>query len=351
MNYLSKIILGIGLSLLSFIVTAQTTPPPHGTREEQTIINNGLKGALGVHDPCMAKCGDTYYVFTTGLGSKTSKDMITWTKDPSVFPRDTIFSWWNNDIPGKVGLWAPDIHYANGKYHLYYSVSAWMNFKSSIGYATNVTLDLHDPNYKWEDQGQVIGYKNGGDSVNVIDPNFFADSDGKEYLLYGSYKGGLRLVELNPKTGKPFTDKPELTTITTHLGEGGYIIKGPEFYYIFASRGKCCAGIESTYQIVMGRSKTVKGPYITKDGKKWTDNDYSVFLAGNYDEPGRGHNGFFVQGDTTYIVYHAYTRAFKGTSLLNIKPLYIDKDGWPSLDTDNILFKMPDFEKESFIGK
>ena len=353
----------ITLTLLSFssFAIAQTTPPatppvakpPRTVRMDLTnISNNGLKGNLAAHDPVMIKAGDTYYVFTTGMQSKTSKDMVNWVGGPKLFGRDTKFAWWGNDIPAdSVALWAPDIHYANGKFHLYYSVSAWMNFKSSVGYATNVTLDPTDPKYKWIDEGQVVNYRNGGQNVNVIDPNFFADSDGKQYLVYGSYKGGLRLVELNPKTGKPFSDKPELTTITTNLGEGSYIIRGPEYYYIFASRGKCCAGIESTYQIVIGRSKTITGPYLTKDGRKWTDNAYSVFLAGNYDEPGRGHNGFFAQGDTTYIVYHAYTRAFGGNSLLNIKPLYMDKDGWPSLDPKDKLFAMPTFEKKTFIGK
>ncbi len=353
MKHILKMFPGVLLSLLCLFSLAQTTPPTVPPRPDlSNISNNGLKGALAAHDPCMVKDGGTYYVFTTGVGSKTSKDMINWVAGPPVFPQGTKFSWWNDDIPDKVGLWAPDVHYANGKYHMYYSVSAWMNFKSSVGYATNVTLNPNDPRYKWEDRGQVISYKNGGDSVNCIDPNFFADKDGKQYLIYGSYKGGLRLIELNPKTGKPFSDKPELTVITTRLGEGSYIIKGPEYYYVFASRGKCCAGLQSTYQIVMGRSKTVKGPYLTREGKKWTDNNYTVFLAGDYDEPGRGHNGFFAQGDTTYIVYHAYSRAFNGASLLNIKPLYIDKDGWPAIDPENNkIFPMADFEKKVFIGK
>ncbi len=349
----------MALTALSVVVMAQTTPPvtppaagqQRGPKPDKLIANNGLSGSLGVHDPVMIKAGDTYYVLTTGMGMKSSKDMINWVNAGSVLDKDTKFPWWNNDIPGKVGLWAPDIHYANGKYHLYYSVSAWMNFNSSVGYATNVTLDHNSPDYKWVDQGKVVDFRNGGDSVNVIDPNFFADADGKEYLIYGSYKGGLRLMELNPKTGKPFTEKPELTTITTHLGEGSFIIKGPDYYYVFASRGKCCAGVQSTYQIVIGRAKTVKGPYLTKDGKLWTDNNYTVFLAGDDAEPGRGHNGFFAQGDTTYIVYHAYTRAFDGQSLLNIKPLYMDKDGWPSLNPKDKLFKMPAFEKKVFAGK
>jgi arabinan endo-1,5-alpha-L-arabinosidase len=303
---------------------------------------NPLKGDIRVHDPVMIRQGDTYYVFHTGLGIavKTSKDRITWRRDSSVFSRANMPAWFKNDIPDQKGdVWAPDIHYRDGKYHLYYSVSAWMNFNSSIGYATNVTLDRNDPRYQWEDHGQVISYKNGGEGVNVIDPNVFVDKDGKVWLIYGSYKAGLRMVELDRKTGKLKKDPPDIFTITTSLGEGSFLIKGPEYYYIFASRGRCCAGMQSTYQIIMGRSKSVTGPYLNKEGKSWVDNNYSLFLAGDSTAPGKGHNGFFTEHDTTFIVYHAYTRAANGASLLNIKPLYMDKDGWPTIENTGILFK------------
>lgn len=336
------------LCVAIFTISAKAQTPQMGNK---IIENNGLKGNLGVHDPVMIKAGGTYYVLSTGLSMKTSKDKINWTNAGPVFDKTTKFLWWNIDIPDKIGLWAPDIHYADGKYHLYYSVSAWMNFNSSVGYATNTTLDKNDPNYKWVDQGQVISYKNGGNGVNVIDPNVFIDKDGKEWLLYGSYKSGLRLVELNPKTGKLFSDKPELIIITSHLGEGSYIIKGPKYYYIFASRGKCCSGIESTYQIVIGRSKTLAGPYLNKEDESWVNDKYTVFLAGDNDEPGRGHNGFFAERDTTFIVYHAYTRSQNGASLLNIKPMYMDKDGWPTLTPNGQLFKMEAWEQKTFVGK
>ncbi|MBD0279561.1 MAG: arabinan endo-1,5-alpha-L-arabinosidase, partial [Flavisolibacter sp.] len=303
---------------------------------------NPLKGDIRAHDPVMIKEGDTYYVFHTGLGIgvKTSKDRITWKRDSSVFSPNAMPAWFKNDIPEQKGdLWAPDIHFRDSKYHLYYSVSAWMNFNSSIGYATNITLDRNSPNYKWEDQGQVISYKNGGEGVNVIDPNVFVDKDGKVWLIYGSYKAGLRMAELDGKTGKLKSEMPQLFTITTSLGEGVFIIKGPEYYYIFASRGRCCAGMESTYQIVMGRSKNVTGPYLNKEGKSWVDNNYSLFLAGDSTAPGKGHNGFFTERDTTFIVYHAYTRAANGVPLLNIKPLYIDEQGWPTLDASKKLFR------------
>lgn len=305
--------------------------------------SNPLKGDLRVHDPVMIKQDSVYYIFHTGRGIsiKTSKDRINWKNTGRVFDSTSLPAWRKTDIPEQDGsFWAPDIHYSKGKYHLYYSVSAWMNFNSSIGYATNTTLDKNDPAYKWVDEGQVISYKNGGEGVNVIDPNIFIDIDGKKYLVYGSYKAGLRLTELD-KAGKVH-EPPVLTTLTTSLGEGVFIIRDANWYYIFASRGRCCAGMNSTYQIVMGRAKNVKGPYLDKEGESWVDNKYSLFLAGDSTEPGRGHNGFFTEQDTTFIVYHAYTRSANGTSLLNIKPVYIDKDGWPTIEVTGQLFRRKD---------
>jgi arabinan endo-1,5-alpha-L-arabinosidase len=319
---------------------------------EKIYENNGLKGDLAVHDPVMIKQKDTYYVFGTGISVKSSTDKINWVKEESVFPKGAELAWWKNDIPEHKGhIWAPDIHFREGKYHLYYSVSAWMNFNSSIGYATNTTLDKNDAHYKWVDHGPVISFKNGGEGVNVIDPNVFVEKSGKVWLLYGSYQKGLRMVQLNPKTGMLLNETPNPIKITSHLGEGVFIIKGPDYYYIFASRGKCCSGINSTYQVVMGRSKSITGPYLSKEGKSWVDDQCSLLLEGNQEEPGRGHNGIFAERDTTFMVYHAYTRSQNGQSLLNIKPLYITDDGWPTLEDNQHLFKMDEFEKRVFIGK
>lgn len=316
------------LVLLTQIVVAQNAP--------------ALKGDLRVHDPVMIKQGKTYYVFHTGPGIriKTSTDRITWRNAGSVFKKNQLPAWFKTDIPNQDGsLWAPDIHYYKGTYYLYYSVSAWMNFNSSIGLATNTTLDSTDVNYKWVDQGLVIDFKNGGEGVNVIDPAAFREKDGRLWLFYGSYKAGLRAVELDPKTGKLPNASPKLTLITPSLGEGVFVIKDPQYYYIVASRGRCCSGMNSTYNVVMGRAKTIEGPYLNKEGKSWTDDQSSQLLKGNESEPGRGHNGFFTEKDTTYIVYHAYTRSANGVSLLNIKPLYMDADGWPTVTPTATLFK------------
>lgn len=288
-----------------------------------------------VHDPVMIKDKDTYYIFCTGNGIDilSSKDREHWTPVGSVFTKETLPAWHRDDIPDQNGhLWAPDIFYANGKYHLYYSVSAWMNFNSSIGYATNVTLDPNSPDYKWEDHGKVIDFRNGGTKVNCIDPNVYVEGN-KWWLVYGSYQAGLRMVELNPKTGKPKNEEaPKLTVITPSMGEGVFLIKRGGWYYIFASRGVCCSGKESTYNVVMGRSKKVTGPFLTKSGEKWTDDMGEQFLYPTEDQPGRGHHGFFVENDTTFIVFHGYDLRYDGHSMLNIGSVHIDEDGWPTMD-------------------
>ena len=335
----------INLFFLSSYAMAQT---------EESVALKELQGNLRVHDPVMIKQDSTYYVFSTGPGVpiKSSEDMVHWNRTGRVFDSLSLPAWHKKDIPEQDGhLWAPDILYRDGKYHLYYSVSAWMNFDSSIGYATNTTLDPNNPDYEWKDEGQVISFRNGGEGVNVIDPNVFVAKDGKVWLLYGSYQAGLRMVELNPQTGHLKNDPPAITKLTTSLGEGVFVIKGPEYYYIFASRGICCKGLDSNYQIVMGRSKNLEGPYLNKEGKSWVDNNYSLFLAGDHEEPGRGHNGFFVEDGITYILYHAYTRSADGASLLNIEPLYVAEDGWPTVEKTGELFKMADFQQKSFQGE
>lgn len=301
---------------------------------------NLVEGNVRVHDPVMIEEGGKYYIFCTGRGISIlqSDDMKHWDRIGRVFPKDSLPNWHKDDIPEQDGhLWAPDISYRNGQYHLYYSVSAWMNFNSSIGYATNVTLDPESPDYEWVDHGKVIDFRNGGEGVNVIDPMVYEEA-GKVWLFYGSYKSGLRATELNPETGKLLLDPPVVYTLTTSLGEGVFILKTNDYYYIFASRGICCKGNDSNYQVVMGRSKNITGPFLNKKGESWVDNRYTLLMAGDETRPGRGHNGFFTQNDTTYIVYHAYTRAAEGASLLNIQPLYVDDDGWPSIVPSNELF-------------
>src|SRR5215210_8451764 len=124
-----------------------------------------LRGDVRVHDPSMIKQGQTYYVFSTGApnGSindgniqiRASSDLINWRFLGTVFQQTPA---WITDTLGVKprSLWAPDISFFNGKYHLYYAASTFGSNNSLIALATNRTLDPSSPNYKWLDEGVVL---------------------------------------------------------------------------------------------------------------------------------------------------------------------------------------------------
>lgn len=310
------------LFLAGFLVAARAQMP--------------LTGDIGIHDPsAVIKAGSTYYVYATGGGFKTSPDRMRWSAGSRVFP--TAPAWWQDQIlaPERPALWAGDIVQRNGTFWYYYSVSAWMNFHSCIGLATNTTLDPADPAYKWIDKGVVIDSARGGvggkGRVNVIDPNLFADEDGKLYLNYGSYQNGLRQIRIDPANGLPLENPPKPVTLTTGLGEAAFMIRAGDWYYLTCSRGKCCAGMESTYQVVYGRARAPEGPFLTKNGSSMLNNAYDILLTGDANHPGQGGQSFFRDRDSLFMVYHSYT-APDGKSLLNIRPVYQDATGWLTLD-------------------
>lgn len=108
-----------------------------------------------VHDPCIIKCGDYYYIYSTGdrIAIRRSPDLTFWHFMDKVF--EDIPAWGEREVPGVSNIWAPDIFYNEGICYLYYSLSTFGSNRSCIGLATNTTLDPADPNYKWLDKGKV----------------------------------------------------------------------------------------------------------------------------------------------------------------------------------------------------
>src|SRR6185312_15857783 len=114
-----------------------------------------------IHDPSLIRQNSTWYLFTTdvlglpptpSLPVRCSKDELDWKPCGSVFP-DGMPGWIRDAVPGILGLWAPDISYFNGLYHVYYAGSTLNSQRSVIGLATNTTLDPADPAYRWVDRG------------------------------------------------------------------------------------------------------------------------------------------------------------------------------------------------------
>jgi arabinan endo-1,5-alpha-L-arabinosidase len=299
--------------------------------------NSELEGDIRhVHDPAIIKEADTYYVFSTraGIAVRCSKDLIHWHLCGDVFAH--LPEWAVKDVPGLRGLWAPDVSYFSGKYHLYYSVSTFGSNRSSIGLATNQTLDPGSEKYRWVDQGKVIG-SNPTDDWNAIDPNVAFDEKDQAWLAFGSFWGGIKLRKLDPVTGKLSSQDPNLYSLARRPSPGAIeaplIIWKNGYYYLFVSFDFCCRGKDSTYNIRVGRARLITGPYLDRSGKSMIDGGGTLVLGGAGRWAGPGHCAFLHEKDSDLLVYHAYDTEWRGVSTLRIATLQWDSEGWPTVST------------------
>jgi arabinan endo-1,5-alpha-L-arabinosidase len=223
--------------------------------------------------------------------------------------------------------------------------------------ATNKTLDSASADFKWVDHGRVIQSYPGKSNWNAIDPNIIKDDKGTPYMTFGSFWDGLKLVKLTPdllrlaepvekmptiasrKKASSSTNPPAVENNPADAGgnaiEAPFIYKKGPYYYFFASIDYCCKGEKSTYKMIVGRSKNVKGPYVDKDGKDLSRGGGSILLQGDKEWHGVGHNGVCAADGKDYIVYHGYDAADAGRSKLQIEELKWDAKGWPYLEQNS----------------
>ena len=310
------------------IVTQETKTNPGFDMLE----GNGVRA----HDPSMAKEGHTYYMFCTGPGisMRISTDRHKWSYPIKVFEHPV--AWSATTIPGSRDFyWAPDISFFNHKWHLYYAVSTFGKNRSAIGLATNETLDPTSPKYKWVDEGPAFqSYPT--DSYNAIDPNIAFDEQGTPWMSFGSFWSGLKIVKLDIHTGKPADPSQPPIAIAGRERPGAieapFIVHHGKYFYLFASFDFCCRGVNSTYNIRIGRATSISGPYIDKDGKNMTDGGGSSLLASEGRWHGPGGNSVLRDGHKDFIVYHAYDGNQNGAPMLRIEPLSWDHEAWPHVD-------------------
>ncbi|MCM4157299.1 arabinan endo-1,5-alpha-L-arabinosidase [Gramella sp. AN32] len=303
---------------------------------------------IRVHDPVVAKEGDTYYLFNTGkgIGVYSSKDLKDWKPEPSVFTEKP--AWTDSVVPNfKNHIWAPDIIKKDSTWYLYYSVSAFAKNTSAIGVATNKTLNPKDPDYKWTDQGIVIRSIPNRDMWNAIDPNVIYDKEGTPWMAFGSFWNGLKMVKLSEELTQ-IAEPQEWYTIASRKRSFGipsedpgdaaleapFIFKKGNWYYQFLSWDLCCRAEKSTYKVVVGRSKQVTGPYVDKDGKSLNEGGGTLLLQGNKNWYGAGHNSVYNFDGKDYMFFHAYDANDKGAPKLGIKEVKW-KNGWPSVEPMN----------------
>ena len=312
-----------------------------------------------VHDPALAFCDGTWYMYTTGycVDVLTSTDLKSWKPAGHVF--DSAPQWAVDLVPGYSGhTWAPDIFFHDGTYYLYYSCSSFGKNTSAIGVATNRTLDPSSPDYRWEDRGCVVSSVAGRDLWNAIDPNAAVDENGDVWLSFGSFWGGIKLVKLDstltrpaePQEWYPICRRPEGTAEDTSetddaikadprgadfdpgngAVEAPYIIRRGDYYYLFVSFDLCCRGPKSTYKVVVGRSEKITGPYLDAAGTPLMQGGGTVVVSGNERYPGVGHCAVISALGTDKIVMHGYDKRRHYNSSLLVRDLEWDADGWPT---------------------
>lgn len=291
---------------------------------------------VSVPDPTAIRSQDgKFYLYGTedirNIPVFRSDDLVNWKQVGTAFTDETR----PKDVDG-ASLWAPEIRYIKGKYVLFYSLAIWgQEWVSSIGYAVS-----DNPEGPFISKGIVFNSYD----VNVknsID-QFFYEEDGNYYMLWGSFRG-IYLLQLNVTDDLVIT--PQISTMVQVAGtafEGVNIWKRDGYYYLFASIGSCCEGANSTYSTVVGRSKSLTGPYMSKDGGYMLENAYTVVLSKNSAFVGVGHNSILQKDDeeNTWMLYHGYqvNKVDDGRLVLLDRVLW-DNEGWPYVEGEGASLK------------
>jgi len=298
-----------------------------------------LDGQPAMHDPStVIQAGGKFYVYATGNGLPAfqSDDGWTWHRAGSVMqavpggkPGPDVLAHGGNNS------WAPDIIKSGAKYFLYYAAPGTQP-KAAVGLLVGRTLDPASPDYKWEDGGPVV-WSDGVEDSNAIDPGVMRDpTNGTMWLTYGSYFGYIRLVELDPKTGKRL--HPESRPVSVAInGEASVMIVHEGWYYLLLTHGSCCAGGNSSYNIRMGRSRRVTGPFLDNMGVDMLQGGGKLFAGSSGRHIGPGHFGLLDLGDGVqkFSCHYESDLDRGGISVLDIRPL-LWRDGWP-VAGDNVM--------------
>lgn len=301
------------------------------------------------HDPSIAHEGNTYYVFATGrapdggqFAVRCSHDLTDWKLCGHVF--SDIPAWIRKASPNTKELWAPDISYFNGKFHLYYAYSAFGVNTSGIALATNETLDPASPKYAWKDEGEVLR-STASDDFNAIDPNIVFDGKGQAWLSFGSFWSGIKMRRIDVATGKldpadsrtyalasrarPADAEPAKPGLPPDWEaiEAPFIVRHQGYYYLFVSFDLCCRGTKSSYRTMVGRATKVTGPYLDASGTPMLQGGGTELLKANGRWLGPGGESVLQRAEGDIIVFHAYD-ATTGRPALQISTLTWEH-GWP----------------------
>jgi len=284
-----------------------------------------------IHDPStIAQSDGKYFTFGTGGGGLISEDG--WT--------------WNGGAVRPGGGAAPDILKIGDRYLVVYGATGGGlagGHNGKILTMWNKTLDPKSPDFKYS-EAIVVASSDGIEDNDAIDPGLLLDpTDGRLWLSYGTYWGFIRLVELDPKTGKRVEGNKALNIAIDC--EATDLIYRDGWYYLLGTHGTCCDGPNSTYNIVVGRSKKVTGPYLDNIGREMLKGGGKLVVAAGYRLIGPGHFGRIIlsPGVEKMSCHYEADLDQSARSVLGIRPL-LWKNGWP---VGGDIFKDGTYEIES----
>jgi arabinan endo-1,5-alpha-L-arabinosidase len=289
-----------------------------------------VRGFAATHDPSMVKLRDgSYEVFAThdGIEIYRSPDRVHWRYAGQALPGGA--PWADAFQNGNAtDLWAPDVSFHRGRYWLYYAVSSFGSNHSAIGLATSRTARPGS----WTDHGLVLATQP-ADDANAIDPGLLVDAKHRWWLSYGSFWSGIKMIRLDKHTGRPaegaavhaVAQRPAPDAV-----EGGYIVGHGRYYYLFASYDFCCRGLNSTYNIKVGRSTQPDGPYVDRSGTALMADGGTPVLSTHGFVVGPGGQTVLHDRGRDWLVYHYYNGRDAGTPRLGINPIAW-RHGWPEV--------------------
>lgn len=277
---------------------------------------NAQVGNVFIHDPStVVKCDGKYYTFGTGSGGLISEDGWTWT-DGAVRTGGGV---------------APDVVKIGDRYLVSYSAGfpgTEGQTRGNIITMWTKTLDPTSPDFGYSEP-QLVAWAASDEDCWAIDPAFLLDPNtGRLWCSYGTYFGEIRIVELDPATGKRLEGN-EAVSIAIDC-EATALMYRDGWYYLLGTHGTCCDGVNSTYNIVCGRSRSVTGPYVDNMGRDMMQGGGKMVLSAGDRRTGPGHFGLYVEEEGVEKMSCHYEADYElsGRSTLGIRSL-IWKNGWP----------------------
>lgn len=393
-----EIITSFILSSVMMLVACSTSRESFNTIQLKSDEGPKVFKDASVHDPSVVKYNGTYYIFGSHLAAAKSEDLIHWQMIASgVKEKNKIipnamkemreaFSWAQTST-----FWAPDvIQLEDGKFYMYYCNCEGSKPLAALGVA--VSDNIEGP---YKDKGIIL--KSGMTDIpsengdvydatihpNVVDPCVFFDKEGRLWMMYGSYSGGIYILELDPKTGMPIEKGYGKKILgENHLRiEGPYVLYNPQtdYYYMFLSFG----GLDANggYNIRVARSKNPDGPYFDSMGNDMinckgpkgsffddeTASKYGTKLMGNYKwlwtegEDGEKRKGLVSPGHNSaiydeasgkyFIIFHTRFENRGESHEVRVHQMFFNSDGWPVISSYRYLGEtIGEYTKEDIIG-